>query len=141
MDINSLDRFLTAQEHVFDLALGEIRRGHKRSHWMWYIFPQLRSLGKSQRSFVYGIADLDEAKRYLAHPILGCRLTEISNILLSVRGKSSVEILGEIDSQKLHSSMTLFAAISDEGSVFHKVIDMYFDGEYDSKTMEILKLN
>ena len=141
MDINSLDRFLAAQEHVYDIAFMEIRRGKKRSHWMWYIFPQLRGLGRSQMSFIFGIADLEEAKKYLAHPMLGGRLIEITNALLSLDGKSAEEIFGEIDSQKLHSSMTLFAATSDENSVFQNVIDMYFNGEQDTKTLEILKLN
>ena len=92
MDNNSLERFVEAQEHTYELALREIMGGQKRSHWMWYIFPQLRSLGRSYRSYFYGIENLDEAKRYIAHPILGKRLVEICNALILIQGKSAEEI-------------------------------------------------
>ena len=141
MDLNSLIRFLTAQEHAYDIALAEIRRGRKRTHWIWYIFPQLRSLGKSERSYFYGIADIEEAKAYLDHPILGSRLIEISETLLHIQGKSAQDIFGGIDSMKLHSSMTLFAVVGGDGSVFYKVIDRYFDGKMDENTLKILYNN
>ena len=141
MDLNSLNRFLTAQEHAYDIALAEIRRGRKRTHWIWYIFPQLRSLGKSERSYFYGIADIEEAKAYLDHPILGSRLIEISETLLHIQGKSAQDIFGGIDSMKLHSSMTLFAVVGGDGSVFYKVIDRYFDGKMDENTLKILYNN
>ena len=140
MDINSLDRFLDAQERVYDIAFMEIRRGKKRSHWMWFIFPQLRGLGRSQMSIIYGIADLDEAKKYLSHPILGSRLIEITRALLSVNGKTAKEICGEIDSQKLRSSMTLFAVASEENTIFADAINKYFNGEPDSQTLQILNI-
>ncbi len=138
MNMNSLNRFLVAQERVYDIALREIRGGKKRSHWMWFIFPQLRGLGESQRSFVYGIADINEAREYLSHPILGQRLTEITEALLLIEGKSAEDIFGIIDEQKLQSSMTLFAVAKGDGSVFHTVLDRYFDGITDEATLEIL---
>lgn len=141
MDFNSLNRFLTAQEYAYDIALAEIRRGRKRTHWMWYIFPQLRSLGKSERSYFYGIADIEEAKAYFDHPILGSRLIEFSETLLYIQGKSAQDIFGGIDSMKLHSSMTLFAVVGGDGSVFYKVIDRYFDGKMDENTLKILYNN
>ena len=141
MDFNSLNRFLTAQEYAYDIALAEIRRGRKRTHWIWYIFPQLRSLGKSERSYFYGIADIEEAKAYFDHTVLGSRLIEISETLLHIQGKSAQDIFGGIDSMKLHSSMTLFAVVGGDGSVFYKVIDRYFDGKMDENTLKILYNN
>lgn len=141
MDFNSLSRFLTAQEYAYDIALTEIHRARKRTHWMWYIFPQLRSLGKSERSYFYGIADIEEAKAYLDHPILGSRLIEISETLLHIQGISAQDIFGDIDSMKLHSSMTLFAVVGGDDSIFHKVIDKYFDGKMDENTLKILNNN
>ena len=119
MDINSLDRFIDAQERMYEIALKEIRNGEKESHWMWYIFPQLRGLGKSQMAFAYGIHGLEEAKAYLAHPVLSARLIEISEALLEHKGKDIEDILGDIDAMKLRSSMTLFALISEGGSIYH----------------------
>ena len=140
MDINSLDRFIEAQEHVYDIALREVMQGQKRSHWMWFIFPQLRSLGRSNRAYFYGIADLGEAKAYLDHPILSERLIRICEALLLVEDKSAVEIFGDIDAMKLHSSMTLFAIASGGDSVFQKVIDAYFNGIRDENTLKILQI-
>lgn len=139
MDINSLDRFLEAQERVYDIALGEIRRGQKRSHWMWFIFPQLRSLGRSSMAYIYGIADIDEARAYLAHPILGERLVSICEALLLIEGKSSVDILGSVDALKLRSSMTLFSSVSEEESIFVRVLDKFYGGEADKLTLELLE--
>ena len=140
MDNNSLERFVEAQEHTYELALREIMGGQKRSHWMWYIFPQLRSLGRSYRSYFYGIENLDEAKRYIAHPILGKRLVEICNALILIQGKSAEEIFGGIDAMKLRSSMTLFSIASMESdSIFKKILERFFDGEEDNITLELLQ--
>ena len=138
MNINSLDRFIAAQEKSYEPALSEIKRGKKRSHWMWYIFPQLRGLGKSEMAYVFGISGLEEAKAYLGHPVLSARLIEISEALLEHKDKSAYWIFGEIDGMKLKSSMTLFAYVSEEGSVFHRVLDAFFGGERDGETLMLL---
>ena len=138
MDINSLDRFLEAQERSYEKALQEIKNGKKRSHWIWYIFPQLRGLGRSQKAYAYGINGLEEAKAYLGHPILAARLKEITEALLTHKGKDIYDIMGDIDDMKLHSSMTLFALISEEGSVFHQVIEHFYAGETDAVTRDLI---
>lgn len=138
MDINSLDRFLEAQERMHEIALKEIKNGEKESHWMWYIFPQLRGLGKSQMAYAYGINGLEEAKAYLAHPVLSARLIEISEALLEHKGKDIEDILGDIDAMKLRSSMTLFALISEGGSIYHNVLDCFYNGKTDSYTIELI---
>ena len=139
MDINSLDRFLEAQERMYETALKEIKNGEKESHWMWYIFPQLRGLGKSRMAYVYGINGLEEAKAYLAHPVLSARLIEISEALLEHKGKEIEDILGDIDAMKLRSSMTLFALISENSSIFHQLLDCFYDGKLDEHTLELVK--
>lgn len=139
MDINSLDRFLEAQERMYEIALKEIRNGEKESHWMWYIFPQLRGLGKSQMAFAYGINGLEEAKAYLDHPVLSARLIEISEALLKHKNKDIENILGDIDAMKLRSSMTLFALISEEVSTFQRVIDCFYDSKMDEQTIKLTK--
>ena len=139
MIINSLERFLDAQEKTYDFAFAEIKRGQKRSHWMWFIFPQLRSLGRSKMAYIYGIADLNEAKAYLDHPILKERLIRICEALLLIEDKPAVEIFGEVDAMKLRSSMTLFAVASGEESAFIRVLDKFYGGEADSLTLELLK--
>lgn len=136
MDINSLDRFLEVQERMYEIALKEIKNGEKESHWMWYIFPQLRGLGRSQMAYAYGINGLEEAKAYLAHPILSARLIEISEALLEHKDQDIEDILGDIDAMKLRSSMTLFALISKDGSVFHQVLDCFCKGKKDTETIE-----
>lgn len=133
-----LDRFLNKQKHIYETALEELKRGKKESHWMWYIFPQLRGLGESNISFIYGIISIKEAKEYLSNPILRARLDECCNALLLHKDKTAVDILGDIDAIKLQSSMTLFALISDEGSVFHQVLNQFFDGELDKDTQSLL---
>lgn len=135
MDINSLDRFLEAQERMYPIALKEIKNGEKESHWMWYIFPQLRGLGESEMSYFYGINGIEEAKAYLAHPILSARLIEISTALLEHKDKPIEDIMGYIDDMKLKSSMTLFALVSEENSIFHQVLNVFFDGEMDQHTL------
>ena len=140
MDINSLDRFIEAQEHMYTVALKEIKKGQKYSHWMWYIWPQLRGLGHSENSYVYGISGLDEARAYLAHPILSVRLIEISEAVLKFRNKRPEEILGRVDAKKLQASMTLFSLVSEENSVFHKVLEQFYHGELSEKTLNILQI-
>ena len=141
MDINSLDRFLEAQEPMYDTALAEIKKGEKESHWMWYIFPQLRGLGKSQMAYAYGINGLEEAKAYLAHPVLSARLIEISEALLEHTDIIIEDLIGDLDVLKLRSCMTLFAFLSEEGSVFHQVLDCFYDGKMDEHTIELIKQN
>ena len=138
MDINSLDRFVKAQELAYPIAFREIKNGKKRSHWMWYIFPQIRGLGTSSMSYTYGISGLDEAKAYLAHPVLSGRLYELCETLLLHRDKRIEEIFSEVDSMKLRSSMTLFSLVSLEGSLFHQVLDCFFDGKLDRETLKLV---
>ena len=133
-----LKRFLMAQEHDYALALAEIRAGHKRSHWMWYIFPQLRGLGYSYYADYYGIADTEEAQKYLAHPILGTRLREISGALLELPENNPVRVLGKPDDLKLCSCMTLFEYVAEENCVFSKVLEKYYAGKRDAITLRML---
>lgn len=135
---NSLERFMNAQERVYEVALNELKDGKKTSHWMWYIFPQLRGLGKSHRAFIYGIMNLSEAKEYLANPVLGGRLTECCRVILDHKDKTAEEIFGCVDDIKLRSCMTLFACISEEDSIFHKVLEKFFESERDSLTEKLL---
>ena len=138
MDPFDLARFVDAQQHDYERALDEIRRGRKQSHWMWYVFPQVRGLGRSAMSDRYAIDGLAEAQAYLAHPILGPRLVEIAEAVLAIRGRSATEIFGWPDDMKLQSSTTLFAAASPSGSVFHRILAQYFDGREDPRTMQRL---
>lgn len=134
---NSLSRFIQAQENDYLTALAEVRAGYKCSHWMWYIFPQLKGLGFSSTAQYYGINGREEAMAYLKHPVLGERLREITSVLLTLEGKSAVEIFGRTDAMKLRSSMTLFYAMS-EDDLFQKVLDKYYDGKPDGRTLAIL---
>lgn len=134
----NLKRFLDAQATDYDRALAEIKNGHKQSHWMWYIFPQIAGLGVSETARFYAIKDLQEAHDYLQHPVLGSRLIEISKALLGVEGKTANQILGSIDELKLRSSMTLFSALTNANPVFQAVIDKFFDGQNDPKTRSLL---
>ena len=140
MDTVTLDRFLKAQERTYQIALAEIKRGEKCSHWMWYIFPQLRGLGLSPVSYAYGIDGLEEARAYLDHPVLSARLYEICGALLTHKGKSAYAIFGGIDEMKLKSSMTLFSLLNERGSIFHQILDAFFDGQLDDETLRMLKL-
>lgn len=133
-----LERFVKAQTQDYEQALGEIRAGRKTSHWIWYIFPQLKGLGFSYHAQYYGITDEGEAKQYLAHPILGARLTEITTALLELHGNDPLAVMGHPDDLKLLSSMTLFAQISDRGSIFHQVIEKYYGGNSDKRTLQML---
>jgi uncharacterized protein (DUF1810 family) len=134
-----LGRFLAAQAPIYNQALDELRQGQKRSHWMWYIFPQIDGLGHSATTRHYAIKSIEEARRYLAHPVLGPRLTECAEALLSVRGRSASQIMGYPDDRKLQSSMTLFETVAGPGSVFGRVLDRYYNGERDRRTLEILE--
>lgn len=125
-DPESLDRFVAAQDRAYSVALSELERGRKESHWMWFIFPQLRGLGQSAMSHLYGIADRDEARRYLAHPLLGPRLVACAQAVLAHDDRSAEVIFGTIDAGKLRSSATLFAV--DGPAVFTTILDTFFDG-------------
>lgn len=135
----NLARFVHGQQHSYEIAVAELRRGKKENHWMWYIFPQLDGLGISAQSKRYAIRSLAEATAYLNHPVLGPRLTECCGAILSVQGKSALEILGFPDDMKLKSSMTLFSLVPDASPVFRNVLDQYFGGKPDPITLELLK--
>lgn len=135
---NSCDRFLSAQSDVYRTALAELRNGHKRSHWMWYIFPQIDGLGFSATARFYAIKSLDEAQDYLNHPLLGDRLIECTRTVLQVRGRDLRQIFGSPDDLKFRSSMTLFEYISPEGSVFSEALESYCGGERDARTLDII---
>ena len=136
-----LQRFTDAQKRSYVTAREEIRRGRKRSHWMWYIFPQMRGLGFSSNAHYYGIVGLEEARAYLADPYLGGNLREISGLLLELDTNDPYRVFGTPDDMKLHSSMTLFALVSEEGSVFHRVLDKFYGGTMDRGTLRILGMN
>lgn len=134
-----LDRFLKAQQVFYKDALEEIRQGQKQSHWMWFIFPQIIGLGRSETAQYYSIADLQEAKAFLDDKVLGGNLREISEALLEVESDNVEEVMGWPDDMKLKSSMTLFFEADPDCEVFQKVLDKFFNGEKDQKTLEILK--
>jgi uncharacterized protein (DUF1810 family) len=133
-----LNRFVTAQETSFAQALAELKRGRKTTHWMWFIFPQIDGLGSSSTAKFYAIKSLDEAKAYLAHPVLGQRLIECCETLLRINGKSAAEIMGYPDDLKLRSSMTLFASAADDPELFNKVLEKFFAGKPDAATLGLL---
>lgn len=134
-----MKRFLEAQAKDFDRALNEIKNGKKVSHWMWYIFPQIAGLGHSSTANFYAIKDVDEASEFLHHPILGERLRQISNELLKLKTKDAHQVFGSPDDMKLRSSMTLFAEVPNTDPVFEKVLEKFFSGEKDQKTLNKLK--
>jgi len=138
-DPHNLQRFVAAQEQDYDQALAEIRSGRKRSHWMWYVFPQFAGLGMSATSQHYAIQSVAEAEAYLAHPVLGPRLVECAEAVLAIEGRSALEILGSPDDMKLRSCATLFAHVSPGGSAFHRVLDQYFHGEPDARTLSLIR--
>ena len=142
MDTYDLLRFLTAQNSYsqYKTALEEIRNGRKRSHWMWFVFPQLKGLGHSYNADYYGIAGADEARAYWQHPVLRERLREITEALLLLDGLSAKQIFGDVDAMKLRSSMTLFWEATREG-LFRKVLDKYYEGKMRDKTLEMLWCN
>lgn len=134
----NLQRFIKAQKSDYAIALSEVKDGKKRSHWMWYIFPQITGLGFSETSKFYSIKSLSEAGDYLKHPVLGPRLIEISNALLNLKSDNALAIFGTPDDQKLKSSMTLFSILPGTNPVFQAVLDKFFHGQKDAKTLEIL---
>ena len=136
---DGIERYLSAQEKVYEQALDEIKKGKKLTHWMWFIFPQLRGLGFTEYNIYYGIENLKEAGQYLNHPILGSRLVEITEVLLQIENKTALEILGRADERKLKSCMTLFSLLPDTFECFRQVLDKYYNGELDENTLEILK--
>ena len=137
-DPYDLDRFVAAQDGIYETALAEIRGGRKRSHWMWFVFPQLAGLGSSATAQHFAIRGLEEARAYLAHPILGARLLECAEAVLSTEDRTAHEIFGSPDDLKLRSSATLFARVSPGGSVFHRLLDQFFNGTPDSRTLDLL---
>ncbi len=138
MDKYNLQRFVVAQENAYEHALQEMRRGSKWGHWIWYIFPQLKGLGHSYNSDFYGISGLDEASAYLAHPILGRRLREITEVLLTHSDKPAEAIFTEIDAMKVRSSMTLFDAVC-PNDVFEQVLCQFYDGRKDRRSLSLLE--
>lgn len=134
-----LSRFTSAQESIYDSVLAELRNGRKRTHWMWYIFPQIDGLGHSATSKHYAIKSIEEARQYLNHPVLGQRLLECAEAVFTIEGRSISEIFGYPDDLKLKSSMTLFAYVAGPGSVFAGILDKYFNGEQDALTLQLLE--
>jgi uncharacterized protein (DUF1810 family) len=139
-DTYDLERFVTAQDSggTYDRAVEELRRGRKVSHWMWFIFPQIAGLGFSATSRRYAISGLAEAQAYLAHPVLGPRLRECASLVVQAQAPSAVRIFGDIDAQKLQSSMTLFLRAAPDEPIFQQVLDQYFGGQADAGTDERL---
>ena len=135
---SDLDKFVKAQARDYAGALEEMKRGRKQGHWIWYVFPQITGLGMSSTSMHYAIKDLEQANRYFQHPVLGKRLIETANAVLAVEGKTANQIMGTPDDLKLRSSMTLFSMVKNADPVFQAVLDKYFDGEPDQKTVAIL---
>jgi Uncharacterized conserved protein len=135
---NRLDHFVAAQNPVYASVVEELRHGRKASHWMWFVFPQIAGLGHSEMARRYAIASLQEARDYLAHPVLGPRLVECAGIVLATRGRMAVEIFGSIDAMKLCSCMTLFHRAAPDERVFQDVLDRYFGGVPDPVTDELL---
>lgn len=133
-----LQRFVDAQERVYGRVVDELRAGRKRSHWMWFVFPQLRGLGSSPTAVRYGIASLDEARAYLDHDLLGPRLRECVGLVNAVQGRTATQIFGSIDELKLRSSMTLFARATKDNQDFRALLDKYYGGEQDPLTQALL---
>jgi uncharacterized protein (DUF1810 family) len=139
-DSYDLHRFVAAQDAggTYDRAVEELRRGYKASHWMWFVFPQIAGLGQSPTSRRYAISSLEEAKAYLEHPVLGQRLRECAGLVAETQDRSAEQIFGDIDAQKLHSSMTLFLRAAPDETLFQQVLDQYFGGRADSATDRLL---
>jgi uncharacterized protein (DUF1810 family) len=135
-----LRRFVEAQDRVYETVLAELRNGAKRSHWIWFVFPQLRGLGRSGTAQHYGISGLDEARAYLAHPVLGPRLRECTQLVVAIDGRSVNEIFGWPDNLKVCSSMTLFARATDDNIEFRAVLDKFYGGVEDNATVELLNV-
>jgi uncharacterized protein (DUF1810 family) len=134
----ALRRFTDAQDRVYDTVLAELRAGAKRSHWIWFVFPQLRGLGHSATAVRCGISTIDEARAYLEHDVLGPRLRECARLVALIDGRSADEIFGWPDNLKVRSSMTLFARATDNNAEFRAVLDKFYNGEEDAATVELL---
>lgn len=139
-DPHDLNRFVTAQAPVIGEVLQELRAGAKRTHWMWFVFPQLRGLGRTSTAQFYGIASLEEARAYWTHPVLGTRLRECCEALLGVPAKSAHAILGSPDDLKLRSCLTLFLQVAPDDALLQRALDRFYDGEPDPRTLELLGL-
>ena len=139
MDKYNLNRFIEAQVHSYESAMGELSRGRKSGHWIWYIFPQIVGLGSSDITKLYSIKSIEEAQAYLEHPVLGERLIESCEILLRLEDFSISEIMGFPDDLKLKSSMTLFAQVSPQSSIFSEVLSKYYEDDLDQTSLEIIK--
>ena len=138
-DPYDLQRFVDAQAPLVEQVRSELRQGHKRGHWMWFVFSQMQGLGSRPTSKHYASGSREEAAAYLKHPVLGPRLVECTRLVLTVRGRTCEEIFGEVDSAKFRSSMTLFAAVTLREPVFEEALQRYFDGEGDPRTLEMLE--
>ena len=133
-----LQRFLDAQDGIYDQVLQELNAGQKWSHWMWFIFPQVQGLGLSSTSRFFAMSGKNEARAFLSHPLLGSRLDECVGLILELDGYSALDIFGGTDAQKLASSMTLFASLTEPDSIYQQILDKYFDGNHDVRTLELL---
>jgi uncharacterized protein (DUF1810 family) len=137
-DSYNLQRFVEAQAGDYGQVCAELRAGRKRSHWIWFIFPQMRGLGHSEMAHYYGIGSREEAEAYLAHPVLGARLRECTRLVNEVEGRSVDEIFGYPDNLKFHSSMSLFASVAPQEPLFHQALQKYFGGKLDPNTLALL---
>ncbi len=137
-NVFDLERFVAAQDPVYIQVRSELRQGRKEGHWMWFVFPQLRGLGSSWMAERFGISSRGEAQAYLAHPVLGPRLIECTQLVNAIEGRSTTQIFGSIDSLKFRSSMTLFAEVTPQNSVFHEALHKYFGGIPDRLTLDRL---
>lgn len=135
-----LDRFVEAQETSYSTALEEIKAGKKRTHWIWYVFPQLKGLGTSFIAQSFGVSGLTEARCYLAHPVLGARLRESTEALLTHSGKNAKAVFGELDASKVRSCLTLFSLAEPTVQVFHTALDRFYSGQLDARTLELLSV-
>lgn len=138
-DPHNLQRFVEAQDPIIDEVKKELRSGRKRTHWMWFVFPQMEGLGKSRKSRRYAISSRAEVEAYLEHPILGPRLRECTELVNDVEGRTANEIFGSPDDMKFRSSMTLFDAVAEDPAPFRTALERYYDGEPDPKTIELLE--
>jgi uncharacterized protein (DUF1810 family) len=134
----TLERYIKAQASIYPRALGELKRGHKQSHWMWYVFPQIAGLGHSAMSHSYAIQSVEEAREYLAHPVLGARLRECCQAVMALEGRSAHEIFRSPDDLKFRSCLTLFAQAAPEETLFRDLLERYFGGKADAATLELL---
>lgn len=134
-----LRRFLDAQAPVYAAALAELEAGKKRTHWMWFIFPQIQGLGKSEMAQTYAIASREEAEAYLQHPVLGARIREVTRIVNDLEARTIEQIFGYPDELKFRSSMTLFAEVAEDDNEFDEALDKFFEGEADPKTLHLMR--